>query len=280
MDAYSLAIAGVCFVLGFELGRATRRFHDFASTSAKEVEVRVAERTEAMQSLYEAQSKFLTDIAHALQTPIAILRGNVEILERGAPRGRTREVVRVIRATLDSMARLVASILESAKLKFAQNKLHRTEFVVEQFIEEIYDDCAVLCKDQDVAFSYVCATGVLAVSADRDRLKEVLLNLISNALKHTPSGGTIAIAATAAPEDFVVIAVRDTGCGIPAEKLPHLFERFYRIESDVTPGTGIGLHIAKQIVEAHGGTIAAESEVGAGSCFTVRIPRAGGGDLV
>ncbi len=236
----------------------------------REIEARVAERTEEMRAMYEAQTKFLADISHALQTPMAILRGNVEILERCAP-ARARGVTRIIAATLNSMARLVASILESARWQFAQDKLCMADIAVEALLQEVYDDCSVLAENKGIRLVSSCGAGMTIVG-DKEKLKEVLFNLISNALKHTDPGGTVAL--TGREDDGVAeIAVTDTGCGIPEDRLQDIFERFYRIDGAGVVGTGIGLHICRQIVEAHGGNIAAESEVGKGSRFAVRIPR-------
>jgi signal transduction histidine kinase len=230
----------------------------------------VAARTKELRSTYDEQAKFLADISHELQTPIAILRGNVEILERCAGAPEAHASVRVIAATLDSMARLVNSILEGARLKFSKDKFYKTDIAVRLLLEEVYEDCFVLSEDKGIRFSY--ASEEATVVGDREKLKEVLLNLISNALKYTARGGTIALLGRAAP-GYAEIIIEDTGCGIPAENLPNIFERFYRIEGDAAvAGTGIGLHICQQIVEAHNGAITVESELGRGSRFTVRIP--------
>ncbi len=277
LDLCSVGTALLSFIAGFAVvvlprshacaeGERKRDTEAFA----REVEARVAERTEEIRTMYEAQSKFLADISHALQTPMAILRGNVEILEQCAP-ARVRGVTRIIAATLNSMARLVASILESARWQFAQDKLCMADIAVEALLREVYEDCSVLAEDKGIRLISSCGAGMTIVG-DKDKLKEVLFNLISNALKHTDPGGMVSLAGR---EDGAAaeIAVTDTGCGIPEDRLQDIFERFYRIDGAGVAGTGIGLHICRQIVEAHGGAITAESEVGKGSCFAVRIPR-------
>jgi signal transduction histidine kinase len=281
MDAEFFVIALFFFALGCAIGKMIR-----AAAVAKEIEARVAERTKTLASTYEAQSKFLADISHELQTPIAILRGNVEILEQRVAPAEAKAAVRVITATLDSMARLVNSVLEGVRLKFSKNRFVKTDVAVGVLLEEVHEDCLVLAQDRDVALA--CASDEMMVLGDRDKLKEVLLNLISNALKHTPRGGTISLIGTRRSKldgdsanhagnsnsaaGWAEIAVEDTGCGIPPEQLPSIFERFYRIDSDGITGTGIGLYLCRQIVEAHDGTITVESEPGKGSRFVVRIP--------
>jgi signal transduction histidine kinase len=264
MDAEFTAVALFFFALGCAVGKIMR-----GTAAAGEIEKQVVARTTAMASTYEAQSKFIADISHELQTPIAILRGNVEILEHHvAPEAKAS--LRVITATLDSMARLVSSILESARLKFSKNKFHKTDVVVGALLEEVYEDCFILGEDRGVRLSCSSEAEVV-VMGDKEKLKEVLFNLISNALKHTQPGGTISLFGKKSAAHAEII-VEDTGCGISPENLPNIFERFYRIDSSGITGTGIGLHICRQIVEAHDGTITVESELGAGSRFTVRIP--------
>ena len=119
----------------------------------------------------------------------------------------------------------------------------------------------------------ICATDMLMVSGDRRKIKEVLLNLASNALKHTPRGGTIHLDADHR-DGCAEIVIRDTGSGISPENISHIFERFYWIPGTNSNGNGLGLNICRQIVEFHEGTIAVQSKIGAGSAFTVRLPLA------
>jgi signal transduction histidine kinase len=245
------------------------RLYEEVRAYSEDLETRVAERTEEIRSMYETQSKFLTDISHALQTPIAILRGNVEVLEqRVTPQ--TKDTMRVIVTTLNNMARLVGGVLESARLKFSKNKFYKTDIVVGILLEEVYEDCLILGEDKGVRLPFSSEEEIV-VAGDKDKLKEVLLNLISNALKHTEPGGVISLLGRK-KADCAEIIVEDTGCGIPAENLANIFERFYRIDGESIAGTGIGLHICKQIIEAHDGAITVESECGKGSRFIVHIP--------
>ncbi len=245
------------------------RLYEEVRAYSEDLEARVAERTEEIRSIYETQSKFLTDISHALQTPIAILRGNVEVLEQHVT-PQTKDTTRVIVTTLNSMARLVGGVLESARLKFSKNKFYKTDIVVGILLEEVYEDCLILGEDKGVRLSFSIEEDMV-VEGNKDKLKEVLLNLISNALKHTGPGGVISLLGRK-KADCAEIIVEDTGCGIPAENLADIFERFYRIDGEGIAGTGIGLHICKQIIEAHDGVITVESERGKGSRFIVHIP--------
>jgi len=235
----------------------------------------------------DAHAEFITNISHELQTPIAILRGNVEVLQRkGTTEAERLAAERVIVNTLDGMSRLIGNVLESAKLRFSKKIFSASLVGVGTLLWEIREDCCLLAEEKGVTL-LVEAEEFLYVHADRDRLKEVLLNLVSNALKHTPRGGSISLLA-AQDGAAARIVVADSGCGIAPEALPHIFERFYRIRSGgatladngtgdsaaaaCAPSTGIGLNICREIVQAHRGTILAESTPGKGSRFIIQLP--------
>jgi signal transduction histidine kinase len=232
----------------------------------------------------DVSGELLTNISHELQTPIAILRGNVELLQKRCITEAERVAAeRVVVATLDGMSRMIGGVLESAKLKFSKNVVHRQEVEIKELLEETREDILLLAEDRHISIA-ACADPHISLSADRGKLKEVLLNLISNALKHTPRGGTIVLRAKRA--GFTArIVVEDSGYGIAPEALPHIFERFYHITSGAmsladsgapaaapVPSTGIGLNICREIIEAHGGKIMAESDVGRGSRFIISLP--------
>ncbi|MDE2018875.1 MAG: HAMP domain-containing histidine kinase [Patescibacteria group bacterium] len=228
-----------------------------------------------------SQSKFLADAAHEFQTPLAILRMSLETL----PTGRTmreRRARQVMEATLDRLSRLVNGLLLAARLNHAENSLARDELDLLRLVGETCEDCLILAQNKGIALTYPDhtpsrpdASSSLLISGDRDRLKETFLNLLSNAFKHTPPGGRVSIDVKTNGR-MAEISVADTGSGISRDNLPNIFERFYRINDGAHPGIGIGLHLSKQIIEAHGGTIIAESEPGQGARFTVRLPLARG----
>lgn len=267
-------------VIAHHAGMAVENAQLYAASLryGEELEVRVQERTEEIRTMHEAQAKFVTDVSHELQTPVAVLKCNMDVLE-GKRKGNRKTALSVVVATVERMARMTDHLLAIARLNFSKEKLHKKEIVVENLLEEVYNDCVILAEDKGVTLSYRGAPAVIV--GDPDKLKEVILNLVSNALKHTPSGGTIKLTSTvseaqegagAQENARALVAVTDTGSGIAPEFLPHIFERFYRIDANGASGSGLGLDICKQIVEIHGGTIAAESELGKGSKFTVSLP--------
>jgi signal transduction histidine kinase len=220
----------------------------------------------------------LADLAHEFRTPLAILREHAELL------GRTKrfreDSVRVMEATVDRLSRLVDGLLATAHWRSLG--AHDKDVVNVAFLlEEICEECAILAESQNVALSV--SAEPISLRGDCDKLKEVILNILANALQHTPVGGAIRLTARIR-EGEAEIAIADTGVGIAAEDLPHVFERFYRAHDDgradalrdaPSHGMGLGLYICRQIVEAHGGTIAVKSALGKGSRFTVRLPLAG-----
>lgn len=250
---------------------------------AQDLEVRVAEKTERIKQMYDAQSKFLTDIAHEFQTPISILKGNIALLAKTGHSNLTGRAERinalyVTNTTLDRLSRLVTNLLDIARLNFSKNKFDKQLIDVRALAEEAREDCAVLAEDKNISIMVASGSGDTAapvfVAGDKDKLKEVLLNLLSNALKHTPAAGSISIMTRVDGEEAEIV-VTDSGPGIAPENLPQIFERFYRIENRrPTEGMGIGLHICRQIIEAHSGTIVAESEPRNGSRFVIHLPSA------
>ncbi len=236
----------------------------------EELERRVYERTERIKNMYDGQARFLADLSHEFQTPISILKGNIERLEKiNSTKG--RDEFYAMETTLDRLSRLIRDVLGLARLNSSKTNLAKKRVNVEKLIEEAYDDCLTLAKNKGIALSFSSEKCFICGSVDK--LKEVLLNLIGNALKHTPAGGAIMLSAKAV-DDEVALAVADTGSGISHKNLPHVFERFYKIDGAGFTGTGLGLFICRQIIEAHNGTIIAESQPGNGSRFIIHLPAA------
>lgn len=253
------------------------RLYEKERLHAKELERRVSERTCKIKAMQEAQARFLTDVSHELQTPMAVLRGNMEVLEHEHQGGGRKTALSIMGVTIDGMSKMVSELLAVARLNFAKDKLFKTRLRSDLLLEDVFNDCVVLAENKKVAFSY--SSDPFYVAGDKDKLKEVLLNLISNALKHTPRGGSIALSGYEAGES-VGFVVADSGVGIAPERIRHIFERFYYIEGDEISGNGLGLNICKKIIEAHEGSIRVESELGKGSRFIISLPRIGDTDEI
>jgi two-component system OmpR family sensor kinase/two-component system sensor histidine kinase BaeS len=215
----------------------------------------------------------MADIAHELRTPLTVVQGNLEALMDGVYEMTTENVAGIHKQTV-VLTRLVADLRDLALAEAGQLRLERKPLSLENVISQVSEGLEIQAHEKEVALKFESAGGLPQIQADEQRIAQVLFNLMSNALRHTPAGGTITISAEAR-EDRVLVSVRDTGTGIPPEGLPHVFERFYRADRSrarSTGGSGLGLTIAKQIVEAHGGQIWAQSWLGAGSTFAFSLP--------
>ena len=242
-----------------EIGELARAFNAMAEA---------VERNEALRR------NLVSDVAHELRTPLTNLRGQIEALEDGllAPGADT---LRSLHEEVLILSRLVNDLQDLALAEAGQLPLHRGRLVLSEAIEGALASIRAGAAERGVLL-HAEAGPELAVDADRERLGQVLRNLLANALTHTPDGGRIEVTARA-ENGSVAIRVQDTGVGISAEQLPRVFDRFYRADSSrarASGGAGLGLAIVKQLVIAHGGTIGVESEPGRGAAFTFTIPRA------
>lgn len=247
-----------------EIGRLARTFN------AMLTELRAAYR-QAEQSL-QAQHRLVADASHELRTPLTTIRGNLGLLQREPPiRDEDRDaVVADMVGETDRLIRLVNDLLLLARSE-AGRPLRSERVPVKPLIEDVCRQAKLLGAERTIECDNVLD---VAIVGDRDALKQVLLILLDNALKYTPAGGTITIG-TAVAGAQIAISVRDTGPGISPETLPHIFERFYRSDTSRTgTGAGLGLAIAKELVEAQRGEIAVDSDSGHGSVFTVKLPHA------
>ncbi len=230
-----------------------------------------------LQAAFERQRQFTADASHELRTPLAVMRGDIEIALR---RERTPQDYRsVLTSNLEEiirLSRLVEDLLMLARADAGQAVLQCEPMDLEALCAQMVEYLAPLAEEKEQQLLYrPPETKPLTVKADAQRIKQMLLNLLDNALKYTPPRGTITLT-LAAENDEAVLVVADTGRGIPEEDLPHIFDRFFRHSrstSDKTaPGVGLGLSIVRWIVHSHSGKISVESRPGKGTKFTVRLP--------
>jgi two-component system OmpR family sensor kinase/two-component system sensor histidine kinase BaeS len=223
----------------------------------------------------EQQRRNLTaDIAHELRTPLHIIQGNLE----GVVDGVYQPTPEHINATLDEtrlLTRLVNDLQTLSLAETGQLPLHPTLFLLADLIADLTSSFSSQAASLGIDLRTHLTDAKQQVTADYDRLNQVLSNLISNALRHTPKGGRISILAESAQDTqyAVRITVQDTGSGISPEDLPFIFDRFWRADKSRSGRThsGLGLAIAKQLIHAHGGTIDAQSELGKGTTFTIEL---------
>jgi len=221
----------------------------------------------------EAQRRRMTaDIAHELRNPLSVMRSNLEALFDDVYPLDKEHLTPVYEETL-LLQRLVDDLRLLSLAESGQLSLQRQAIDVADLLDSVAESMRVVAEDKDIALQVQVEPGLPPLQADADRLRQVLGNLLSNALRYTPRGGAVTLSAARGDGGRIRLQVADTGPGIAPEDLPHVFERFYRGEQGHVSGggSGLGLAIARALVEAHGGTISVESELGRGTIFTVLL---------
>ena len=224
------------------------------------------------------KTDFVSDVSHELKTPLASIKAYVEMLVDGeAEDERTRsEFYEIISAETDRLHRLIENILNISRIESGLVKVVREPVNLTAVAKQALDVAAPQAKAKDLKLVDRLAPVYYQVEADRDMIYQAILNLVSNAVKYTPRGGTVTVSVTAdEPRGVAVCKVADTGMGIEAEDLPHIFDKFYRVRANKTAanGTGLGLTLVKQIVETvHDGKLSVTSEAGKGSSFSFELP--------
>jgi signal transduction histidine kinase len=246
-----------------EFGRLAMSFQDMSRQLAE---------------LDKLKAEYASIASHELKTPINVILGYLQIMGEGAYGDLTakqREVIKTIEAQGHTLARLASQLLDVNRFEAGGGRIEPRAVKLHAMLDELERTFHVLAVQRGVDFRIVRRPGLPdEVVWDPERINEVTGNLLSNAFKFTAAGGHVELIAAPA-DDAVVIQVRDTGAGIPAEQLPHVFEKFFQADNQraaSAKGTGLGLAIAKEIVEAHKGTITCESTVGEGTTFTITLP--------
>ncbi|MDX2042595.1 MAG: ATP-binding protein [Acidobacteriota bacterium] len=232
-----------------------------------------------LQAAFERQKQFTSDASHELRTPLAVMRGDMEIALR---RERSpEEYQRVLGSNLEEivrLTRLIEDLLMLARADSGRVELRCEPVDLNKLCQQMADYITPLAQQRDQTLSYDSPNAEITVNADLQRIKQMLLNLLDNAIKYTPPGGSVTLGLKT-ENNQAIVTVADTGRGIPAEDLPHIFERFFRRSaktSDRTAaGFGLGLSIVKWIVDSHDGQIEINSQQGAGTTFIVKLPLLG-----
>jgi two-component system phosphate regulon sensor histidine kinase PhoR len=231
-----------------------------------------------LRKLETIRQDFVANVSHELKTPLAAIQATVETLLDGAMQDAEHNVrfLERIRESGDRLHRLVQDLLTLARIESSQAPLELESIALPLAVEGCIGRHADRAKAKNLHLLAEAAPEPVTALADEEALGDILDNLVDNAIKYTPAGGTITLR-WFAENGEAVLQVVDTGVGIPEKYLPRIFERFYRVDkarSRELGGTGLGLSIVKHLVQALGGTVAAESQLGQGSSFTVRMPRA------
>lgn len=220
------------------------------------------------------QSDLISEFVHEIRTPLASLTAAAYILMRPEiPEERRANIIQTMQQEVTRLSDMASAFLDLARLESGRVRFQFTSVDLGDLMEE----CSIVIrskieeKGQDLQLQP--SPDPIQISADRDKLKQVILNLLSNAHKYTPGGGKIVLS-FCATSDEIIIQVSDSGYGIPAEYMPHMFEKFYRVPTTeyVEQGSGLGLFICKHIIDAHGGRISIDSKAGKGTTVSVRLP--------
>jgi signal transduction histidine kinase len=262
-----------------EIGRGDLSVRVTPKGSAEMVELAEAfnRMTSDLQTAEQLRQHMLADVAHELRTPLTVLQGNLRaILDDVYPLDKA-EIARLYDQTRH-LHRLVNDLHELAQAEAGRLPLTRAPLDLAALAAEAVDVFVPIAEMEEVALTFGAQTTPLLVNADRARLMQVLQNLLANALRHTPAGGSVAVTVDRRA-GVAAVAIQDSGDGIEAAHLPYLFDRFYRTDSARdrdAGGAGLGLAIVRALVEAHGGAVSVASQGrGAGSTFSVTLPLAG-----
>ena len=251
-----------------ELGRLARAVNEMAA--------RVEASIQSLKDTDRLRRELVANVGHDLRTPLAALRLTLEEVERFTAEGRSEDAAEALAAArrqAEGAADLVADLFELSVLDRPDQSLRPGPVPVGELVRDVASRHRPAFHKAGIAFDVDVPAGLPVIEADGARLVRALSNLLDNARRHTPSGGTVRLAAAVA-SGAVVLTVADSGEGIAPNVLPHVFERYYRGQGPRTrgTGTGLGLAIARAVAEAHGGTLGAESAVGEGATFRLRLP--------
>jgi signal transduction histidine kinase len=231
------------------------------------------ETLERLERVFETQRRFMADVSHELRTPLTVIRGNMDLIRRTGHAD--AESLEAVVSEVDRMTRMVQDVLLLAQAESGKLPLGRELVELDTLMLEVFAQAKLLAQGrQEVRLGQEDQARVVG---DRDRLKQVLLNLVANAVAYTPPGGVVTMS-LACVGGWCRLTISDSGPGIPKDELPHIFERFYRVDRARTRsaggGAGLGLSIAYWIVRMHEGRIEVASEEGRGTTFSVWLPLA------
>jgi PAS domain S-box-containing protein len=240
----------------------------------------ITERKRAEQERKEQErlkSEFVASVSHEIRTPLSIFKNiisNALAGVKGQLNPKLRESLEMANGTIDRLARIINEFLDISKIEAGKMRLRLAQFDVRSAISETVRVLSLLANEKDIELKTFLPDCELVINADRDRIEQTLINLISNAIKFAPHGGHICVRAKWL-DSTVAVEIEDDGPGIEASDIDKIFDRFVQIEKQIGPGeqgTGLGLSIAKELVEMHGGRIEVDSELGRSTTFTVLLP--------
>lgn len=243
----------------------------------EESHTKLEENNQKLREVDEAKSRFFANVSHELRTPLTLLLAPIETLRTRADRMdavQRDDLLTTMHSNAMRLLKLINDLLDLVRLESGTVQIRRAPVALEEFVRGLGNAAAGVAKDKRIHLQIDCDAGIGRVQADADKLERICLNLIFNALKFTPSGGTVRLRAYREGE-WLKLDVSDTGVGIEAKDLPNIFNRFWQADTSSQrkyQGMGIGLSLVKEIAEAHGGGVSVESERGKGTVMSVTLP--------
>lgn len=258
-----------------EVAALAHAFNDMAA--------RLEERTGALENADRTRRQLLADVSHELSTPLAAIRGYVETLgmpDLSLDDETRRRYLGIVFEETERLEHIIGDLLDLAKLEGGGATIRRDDVSLAQLFERIRRRHEQVLRDRDISLRTELSSDTTSVIGDANRLEQALQNLVANAVRHTPAGGRIVVSSRAHEENgerHVVLAVEDSGPGIPPEHLTRVFDRFYKADSSragttVPSGSGLGLSIVQAIVHRHGGVVTASNAPNGGARFEISLP--------
>jgi two-component system sensor histidine kinase ArlS len=250
-----------------DVGRAHDELKDLAETFNQMID--------RIQDSYDRQNRFVSDASHELRTPVSVIKGYADLLDRWGKDHRdiVEESVGAIKGETDNMKELIEKLLFLARADKNQIALQVEEFIIDELLEEIVAESRLLNTGHCIGFDSD-TNRPISLNADRGYLKQALRIFIDNSIKYTPTGGSIDLRLSVTKK-HVIITIADTGAGIPKEDIPHIFDRFYRADQSRAKGSGghgLGLSIAKWIIDGHNGKNDVQSTINSGTRISIYLP--------
>lgn len=251
-----------------------KRYLDMTATPLSNGTLVLVQDITGIRRLEKVRQDFIANISHELRTPIASLKALLETLHDGAINDKNvaEDFLQRMQVETDKLAQMVSELSELSRIESGELALKLETVDVGAAVERVADRLRAQAERAQLSIILDNSPDLPRIMADESRLEQVLVNLVHNAIKFTPQNGEITISSKVEGEN-ILVTIADTGVGIPADDLPHIFERFYKVDRARSGGgTGLGLAIAKHIVQAHGGNIWAKSDEGKGSTFAFTLP--------
>jgi signal transduction histidine kinase len=249
---------------------------DQLAVSFEQLAERISDQMQELEAKDQLRRILVANVSHDLRTPLATLHGYLETLLLKDPqleREERRRYLEIATRHSERLGKLISELFELSKLDSQETELHREAFSLAELAQDVTQEFQLVARDREIELGVQLEPQLPFVWGDIRLIERAVENLVDNALRHTPPGGSVTVALRR-ENDRIRVDVRDTGCGIPSEALSHIFDRFYRVKQDhnsENEGAGLGLAITKRILELHDSAIQVTSETGHGTTFTFHL---------